>query len=77
MNPLRPAVSAKPRIHPQRLKKPYPLPLRPLRPDRFIPPGGQKPVYLYVWLRIFSTLKHAACLPFQPPKYPVNTNRTR
>ena len=34
------------RYNPARLRKPFPLPLRPLKPDRFKPPRGEKQVFL-------------------------------
>ena len=42
-------VVAAPRIRPNpaRLRKPSPLPLRPLAPNRFKPPKGEKKVFLY------------------------------
>lgn len=44
-------VAAAPRIvyNTGRLRKPFPLPVRPLVPNRFKPPRGKKPVYLYVF----------------------------
>ena len=41
------AVAPRVRLNPARLRKPSPLPLRPLVPDRFRPPKGQKKVFLY------------------------------
>lgn len=42
------SVAAVPRVRPNpaRLRKPSPLPLRPLVPDRFKPPKGEKQVFL-------------------------------
>ena len=42
------SVTAVPRVrpNPDRLRKPSPLPLRPLVPDRFRPPRGEKQVFL-------------------------------
>lgn len=42
------SVAAVPRVRPNpaRLRKPSPLPLRPLVPDRFRPPRGEKQVFL-------------------------------
>lgn len=34
------------RPNPARLRKPSPLPLRPLVPDRFRPPRGEKQIFL-------------------------------
>ena len=43
-------ATAAPRIvyNTARLRKPSPLPLRPLVPNRFKPPKGEKEIYLYV-----------------------------
>ncbi|KAL6719307.1 mitochondrial 54S ribosomal protein YmL41 [Lecanora helva] len=40
------AVSKLPKKNPARRRKPSPLPLRPLEPERFRPPRGQKQVFL-------------------------------
>lgn len=50
-----------------RLRKPSPLPIRPLVPDRFRPPKGQKEVYLYVsatHLYIHPLPSLSRCAPF-------------
>ena len=44
---IKPAGPTTPHINPQIKKKPAQLPLRPLQPNRFVPPRGQKQVFLY------------------------------
>ena len=44
---IKPAGPTTFHINPQIKKKPAQLPLRPLQPNRFVPPRGQKQVFLY------------------------------
>ncbi|KAL2044396.1 hypothetical protein N7G274_003101 [Stereocaulon virgatum] len=74
MNPLRPAASTKPHLNPRGIGRPYPLPLRPLRPNRFVPPRGQKQIFLPNFVLTFLRT------PTQPPHFasflvPLNLNK--
>ncbi|KAL9130926.1 MAG: hypothetical protein Q9175_006898, partial [Cornicularia normoerica] len=59
------SVAAVPRVRPNpaRLRKPSPLPLRPLVPDRFRPPRGEKQVFLPNFIITFLRT------PTQPPHF--------
>ncbi|KAF6235980.1 hypothetical protein HO173_005608 [Letharia columbiana] len=59
------SVAAVPRVRPNpaRLRKPSPLPLRPLVPDRFKPPKGEKQVFLPNFTLTFLRT------PTQPPHF--------
>ncbi len=59
MNTVKTAAAAISRPNPGFYKKPSPLPLRPLRPNRFKPPRGEKQVFLYVPNSF--PLAHCAC----------------
>lgn len=58
MNALKPSSPALNRMDFARLRKPSPLPLRPLEPNRFRPPRGEKQVFLCVHLPIAADLSH-------------------
>ena len=67
MNAVKSAAFAVARPNPGMWKKPSPLPLRPLRPNRFTVPRGQKQVFLYANVLIYPT----SCLPLFKENPPI------
>lgn len=71
---IKPAGPTTPHINPAIKKKPAQLPLRPLQPNRFVPPRGQKQVFLPNFVITFLRT------PLKPPHFasflvPLNLNK--
>ena len=74
---IKPAGPTTPHINPQIKKKPAQLPLRPLQPNRFVPPRGQKQVFLYVHLfQPYPTSHLSNSISPSTPNKPTNSSNT-
>ncbi len=70
---IKPAGPTTPHINPQIKKKPAQLPLRPLQPNRFVPPRGQKQVFLYVLaFQPYPSSHSSNSIPPPSPNRPTN-----